>query len=60
LPQIADFFGFTYKEEGGLITHSLSTAVIAPDGSVFKWYHGNDWQASDLVKDAADALRARS
>jgi len=60
LPQIADFFGFTYKEEGGLITHSLSTAVIAPDGSVFKWYNGNDWRASDLVKDAADALRARS
>jgi protein SCO1/2 len=58
LPALAAFFGLTYKEEGGLITHSLSTAVISPDGRIFKWYHGNDWQASDLLKDVSDSLRA--
>jgi protein SCO1/2 len=52
LPRIAEFFALTVKPEGGLITHNLSTAVIGPDGKVVKWYHGSDWQVSDLIKDA--------
>lgn len=54
LPKIADFFALTVKPEGGMITHSLSTAVIGPDGKIVKWYHGGDWQVSDLIKDAAE------
>jgi len=59
LPQIATYFALAYKLEGGLITHSLSTAVIGPDGKIVNWYHGSDWQVSDLVKDAAGALRVQ-
>jgi len=59
LPQIADFFALTLKPEGGAITHNLSTAVIGPDGKIVKWYHGNDWQPSDLIKDAASAHEAK-
>jgi protein SCO1/2 len=55
LPKIADFFALTIKPEGGLITHNLSTAVIGPDGKIVKWYHGSDWQVSDLIKDATAA-----
>jgi protein SCO1/2 len=55
LPRIADFFALTIKPEGGMITHNLSTAVIGPDGKIVKWYHGSDWQPSDLIKDATDA-----
>ncbi len=55
LPQFADYFALTYNEEGGLITHSLSTAVISPDGKIFKWYHGADWQASDVLEEIAAA-----
>ena len=55
LPKIADFFSLTVKPEGGLITHNLSTAVIGPDGKIVNWYHGGDWQVSDLIKDAASA-----
>ncbi|MFZ2085193.1 MAG: SCO family protein [Candidatus Sulfotelmatobacter sp.] len=58
LTEFADYFSLTYKEEGGLITHSLSTAVISPDGKIFKWYHGADWQASDLLQDIAAAHSA--
>ena len=54
-PKIADFFAVTLKPEGGLITHNLSTAVIGPDGKIVNWYHGGDWQVSDLIKDAAGA-----
>ncbi len=55
LPEFADYFALTYEEEGGLITHSLSTAVISPNGKIFKWYHGADWQSSDLLQDIAAA-----
>lgn len=55
LARIADFFALTIKPEGGMITHNLSTAVIGPDGKIAKWYHGGDWQVSDLIKDASEA-----
>ncbi len=48
LPQVASFFGLNYKPENGLITHNLSTTVIGPDGKVVSWYHGGDWEVSDL------------
>jgi hypothetical protein len=38
-----------------MITHNLSTAVIGPDGRIVTWYHGSDWQPSDLIKDATGA-----
>lgn len=55
LPKIADFFALTATPDGGLITHNLSTTVIGPDGKIAKWYHGGDWQVSDLIKQAAEA-----
>lgn len=57
---MANFFGLTYSDTDGKIIHSMSTTVIAPDGKVYKWYDGSDWQASQLVTDAADALRQES
>jgi protein SCO1/2 len=56
LPKLADFFGLTIQPDSGLITHSLSTAVIGPDGKISKWYHGSDWEPATLVQDAANAL----
>jgi protein SCO1/2 len=55
LPAIATFFGLAYVPEGAVINHSLSTAVVGPDGRIFKWYQDTDWNAADLVKDAAAA-----
>jgi protein SCO1 len=58
LPSFADYFALSYKEEGGLITHSLSTAVISTSGKLFKWYQGADWQVGDLLQDVAAAKAA--
>ena len=58
LPKIAAFFALTVKPEAGLITHNLSTTVIGPDGKIIKWYHGSDWQVSDLINDVAAAHSA--
>jgi len=57
LPQIANFFGLTYSDNGGKIVHSMSTTVIAPDGKVYKWYDGNEWQPAELVADASQVLK---
>jgi protein SCO1 len=58
LPELARFFGLTYLEDGAVITHSMSTAVIGPDGRIAKWYHDSDWQPGELIRAAADALHA--
>jgi protein SCO1/2 len=60
LPKIADFFALTVKPEGGMITHNLSTVVIGPDGKIVNWYHGGDWQVSDLIKDATSAHASKA
>jgi protein SCO1/2 len=59
LPRIARSFGLVYKAENGLITHNLSTTVIGPDGKIAKWYHGGDWQVSDLIRDATSLLASK-
>jgi|SRR5271163_228554 len=37
------------------LTHSLSTAVIAPDGKIFRWYPTNDWTPAAVVDDVKQA-----
>ena len=58
LPAIATFFALSYEKEGAVINHSTSTAVISPDGRIFKWYHDTDWRPTALIQDAADAQHA--
>ena len=49
--RLAQFFGLEYFAEKEQIIHSLSTAVIAPDGRVHKIYRGNEWQPSEALND---------
>ena len=35
----------------GVITHNLSTAIIAPDGALVKIRSGNSWTPADLIAD---------
>ena len=38
------------------LTHSLSTAIIAPSGKIFRWYPSNDWTPSAVVDGVKQAL----
>jgi protein SCO1 len=38
-------------EKDKSITHSLSTAVIGPDGKIFTWYPTNDWTPEQVLAD---------
>jgi protein SCO1/2 len=50
LPKLLEFFdvGAT-PGENRTITHSLSTAVIGPDGKIAQWYPTNDWKPEDVL-----------
>jgi protein SCO1 len=38
------------------LTHSLSTALITPEGKIFRWYPNNDWNPSAVVDDVKQAI----
>ena len=48
---LADFFGLTYVNEPNQIIHSLRTAVISPNGSLYHLYDGNEWKPEQLIDD---------
>jgi protein SCO1/2 len=54
---LAQFFGLRYwhDTESGQeqIIHSLRTAVIGPDGKVFKVYRENKWKPEEVLRDLA-------
>lgn len=49
LSETLRWFGLTALPEQGIITHSLSTTLVAPDGKVIQWWHGNSWTPQDLM-----------
>ncbi|MFN0087129.1 MAG: SCO family protein [Blastocatellia bacterium] len=48
---VAKFFGLNYWPEKDQIIHGLRTAIVGPDGKVFKVYRGNEWKPEDVVED---------
>jgi len=49
--QVAQFFGLNYWPQENQIIHSLRTAIISPDGKVFKVYRGNEWKPEEVLQD---------
>ncbi|MCA1592842.1 MAG: SCO family protein [Acidobacteria bacterium] len=56
IKRLAQFFGLAYFTEKGQIVHSLRTAIIAPDGKLFKLYHGNEWKPIELLRDLKELM----
>lgn len=56
LQKITNFFGVLYDPSQKDIVHSLSTSVIGPQGTIYKWYDDNSWKPADLLGDATQAL----
>ncbi|HEX8336377.1 MAG TPA: SCO family protein [Pyrinomonadaceae bacterium] len=49
--RLAEFMGLSYKAEGDQVIHSLRTAVVTPDGKLFKMYRGNEWKPDEVLSD---------
>jgi protein SCO1/2 len=56
LKDVAAFFGLAYMPDQGQFTHSMSTAIISPNGKIYKWYGGIEWQTSDVMKDLLGSI----
>lgn len=46
----------TINPETGVIDHTLSTALVAPDGKLVKIWYGNRWTPESAIAAAADTL----
>ena len=49
LRKLADAFGLEYFEEGSQISHTMNIVLIAPDGTVAR-YWATEWTAAELEK----------
>jgi protein SCO1/2 len=58
LPDLAKFFGLLFKEDAGIIDHSMSTAIVSPDGKIYKWYTDNKWTSDEVLKDLRASVNA--
>jgi protein SCO1/2 len=55
---IAQYFGLRYYQGTDQIIHDLKTAIIAPDGKVFKVYSGNEWTPDEAMNDLREAAKS--
>jgi protein SCO1/2 len=49
LKTFAGAFGLTYFEQDNLITHSMRTILVTPDGTVANIWDGSEWRQPELV-----------
>jgi protein SCO1/2 len=45
---VAQFFGVGYRGENGLVTHTLTTAVVGHEGRVMRVFESNAWHPDEL------------
>jgi protein SCO1/2 len=57
---IAGFFGLVYEGDGEEFSHSMCTAVIAPDGKLARVYRDNTWTPEEIVADMRVAAMGTS
>lgn len=57
---VTKFFDVFVMQEQGQITHSMSTAIISPDGRIYKAYNGNDWKPADVLADLTSCAASES
>jgi protein SCO1/2 len=52
LVEMAKFFDLGMTENAdSMITHTLSTTLIGPDGKVIRFYPGNEWTPEQVLSD---------
>jgi len=56
IKKLAGNFGIDYFTEGGIVNHTMASAVIRPDGTLMKVYRQADWNPDDVAADVARLL----
>jgi protein SCO1 len=58
LKKLADAFGLQFYEQDNQIAHSMSTVLLARDGTVAQSWPGNEWKTSDVLASIRQAETA--
>ena len=48
IENVARFFGVGYRADGGLVTHTLTTAIVSHDGRVMRVFESNSWRPEEV------------
>jgi len=48
--ELASFLQLDYAGADDQIMHNLRTAIVAPDGTLFKVYTGNQWKPEEVLE----------
>jgi protein SCO1/2 len=54
---ITGFFGLTYADAEDQIVHSLVTAIISPQGEIYKVHPSNDWKPAEILAELRAVAR---
>lgn len=54
--KVAEGYGLAYETQGNEVIHTLRTAIIAPDGTLYKMYRGNEWKPEELLADLKELV----
>lgn len=60
LQTLAAAFGLEYFEQNNQISHSMSTVLVGPDGTVAKSWPGNEWKTSDVIAALRQSISTKS
>ena len=53
--QVTKFFDLFLSQQGDQVIHSMATAIISPDGRLYKFYPDNDWKPAQALTDLTAA-----
>lgn len=56
LKKLASAFDLIYFEENNLISHSMNTILIAPNGTVAATWPGNEWLPAQVIEAVKDSV----
>ncbi len=57
---VTQYFNIFLSQQDGQITHSMCTAIVAPDGTLYREYHDNDWKPEEVLGDLMALLPAQN
>lgn len=60
IKETAKFFGLLFTPDNTQIIHSLRTAIITPDGKVYKVIRGNSWKPEEIIQDLQNLIGAET
>jgi protein SCO1/2 len=54
---ITKFFGLQFSQNPDQIVHSLVTAIISPDGKLYRVHPSNDWKPTEIVTEIRSLIQ---